>query len=435
MRRFLVGLIVIAALSLNCGHRRAARAAEGLTERPLSLNDCVATALRNNPQLISSAQGIVSARAGLTKTRSSYYPQLALSATEGFARDASTLSGTQTQADLDLTSRLTLWRRGREESVAESKATLEASERSYASTVQGLLSQVAGDYYAVLAARQLVGVAEAGVGSAQAHLDQVKARIALGATAEVDAFTAESDLAQAQLDLIDARSTLRTTFAQLKNSMGVAPESVFDISEEPVAEAKPIPSLQEAVRIGLEDRPEILAGRASARASRYALAQARIRRGPVPEIGAEYAQGYTDWEARDPAWDVLLSLSWPLFDGYATKADVIAAEAGVRQSDAGLQQSINQVGLEVENALVEVERTRERLNGTAKSVTAAEASLAAAEGKYRQGVGILLEVTDARVAVTNARASQVRARYDYQTALVSLQRAMGTLGAPEVSEQ
>jgi outer membrane protein len=433
MRTVLIGVMLTIAIvfagTVRCAPEKS------VPEKRFSLLECISIALERNPQILSSAQGIVSARAGLTKARSSYYPQLTLSATEGLARAASTSGGSETQAEMDLTSRLTLWRRGQGESVAEGRASLQASEQSHVSTIQSLVSQVAQDYYGVLAARQLIGVAEGGVESAQAHLDQAKARIALGATAEVDALTAESDLAQAQLDLIDTRSTLRSAFAQLKNDMGLAPKNVFEISEEPLPEAEPVPSLEDAVRVALEQRPDVQSARASASASRYALAQAKIRRGPIPEVAAEYAQGYTDWESRDPSWNVLLSLSWPLFDGYATKADVMAAQASVKRSDANLQQSINQVGLEVENALVEAQRTRERLEGTAKSLAAAEARLAAAEGKYRQGVGILLEVIDARVAVTNARASQVRARYDYQTALVSLQRAMGTLTAPERGEQ
>lgn len=435
MLRSMVGLAVTVAISLNCGYTQYARASESLPERPLSLSDCVNIALRNNPQLVSSAQGVVSVRAGLTRARSSYYPQLALSATEGLARDATGTDGAQTQSEVDLTSRLTLWRLGREESVAESRASLQASEESHASTVQSLVSQVAGDYYAALAARQLVGVAEAGVESAQAHLNQVNARIALGATAEVDAFTAESDLAQAQLDLIDARSGLKTSFAQLRNTLGIGPEAAFELAEEAAPEAMATPSLPEALSLALERRPDILASRASVQASRYALAQARIRRGPVPELAADYGQGFTDWDARDATWSVGFSLSWPLFDGYSSKADVEAAQANWVRADANLRQLTNQVGLEVETAVVEAERTRDRLEGTAKLVRAAEARLAAAEGKYRQGVGILIEVTDARVAVTSARASQVRARYDYQTALDSLQRAMGTLAAPEGGPQ
>jgi outer membrane protein len=431
MLRSLVGLALTAALSLNCGHLQPARAAEGLTGRPLSLNDCVSIALRNNPQFVSSAQGIVSARVGLAKARSSYYPQLALSATEALCREGSGADGAQTQSGVDITSRLTLWRLGREEGVAESRASLRASEESHASTVQSLVSQVAGDYYAALAARQLAGVAQAGVASAQAHLDQVHARIALGAAAEVDAFTAESDLAQAQLDLVDARSDLRTSFAQLRNTLGIGPEAAFELAEEAASEAVPTPPFPEALAVALERRPEVMAARALVQASRHALTQARIWRGPVPEVAADYGQGFTSWESRDATWSVGLGLSWALFDGYSTEADVQAAQASRVRADAELRQLVNQVGQEVECAVVEAERTRARVDGTAKLVQAAEARLAAAEGKYRQGVGVLVEVTDARVVLTSAQASQVRAGYDYQAALVSLQRAMGTLAAPE----
>ena len=434
MRILLIAVMMTAAMSLAAPP--PCSAADATSAKPLSLRECIALALSNNPQIVSSAQGIVTAGAGVTRARSSYYPQLSLSATGGVTSGSSSgisaggglsSGGSQTREDVDLTAGLTLWRAGRSENVAQSKASLQASRHSHSSTIQSLINQVARDYYGVLAATQLLGVAEAGVGSAQGHLDQVKTRVLLGAAAEVEVFTAESDLTQAQLDLIDARSGQRTTLAQLKNDMGLAQDAALDIADEPLPEAKPVPALSEAVRVALETRPDLLASRASADGSRYALAQAKIQRGPVPEVAAQLDQGYSKWEARDPAWSVLLGISWPLFDGYAKKADVQAAQAGVTRSDADLQQTINQVGLDIENTLVEVERTRERLQGTAKSVQAAEARLAAAEGKYKQGVGILLEVIDARVAVTNARASRVRARYDYQTALVALQRAMGTL--------
>ena len=436
MRTLLVKAAVAAALCLAAS---ASLAAETIPDKPLSLDDCVSIALAKNPQLISSEQQVVSARASLTRARSDYYPQLSLAATEGLVSRSSAFStdttagssGSDTRQQLDLTARMTLWRHGRQESVAQSAASLQAATWDHSSAIQSLISEVARNYYAVLAARQLVGVAEAGVESAQLHLEQVKARVAIGVTAEVEVFPAEDDLARARLDLIDARGALRSAFAQLKNSLGLSPETTLDLSEAALPEAQQIPSLKESLQLALAHRPEMLAGDASLRVSRYALTQARLRRGPLPEVGGEYAKGYSDWEARDPSWSLLLSLSWPLFDGRATEADVTSAQASARRSEADLQRVTNQVGLEVENAVVDLERTQERLTATAKSVQAAEARLAAAEGKYRQGVGILLEVIDARVAVTTARATQVRARYDYQTALVELQRAMGTLAAPQ----
>ncbi len=404
--------------------------------QPLTLEQCIITALQNNPQITISEQGVITAQAGLTRARSSYYPQLSLSATEAVSdgRFDAAGDGTQRQEEVDVVLRQTLWERGRTDSVAGSRAASEATAWGHAATLQGVVDRVAADYYALLAVQQLVGVAESGMESAQSHLEQVKARIEVGASAEVDVFPAEDDLARAELDLIDARSGVRLAAAALRNSMGVSQETEIELAPAAPLEGAETPSLGEALAVAQERRPEVLSSRASLRGSERSLKLAKIRRGPTADLSGEYDWGYTDWEARDGAWDLRLSLGYPLFDGYSTEADVVAARAGLRRSEADLQRTLNQVGLEVETALVSVERAWERVAASQKSVAAADARMRAAEGKYQQGVGIFIEVIDARTALTQAQASEVRARYDYRTALVALDRALGTLRVPAVEE-
>lgn len=426
----IVMLMVAAAMWLPAPGPLAAE----LPDRPLTVEDCVLVALERNPLITSSEQGLVGAQASLTRVRSSYYPQLSLSAGEGLtSRTNLSTGGGNTHEDLDLTTRMVFWQKGRRESVAQSTASLRSAELSHASTEQGLVEQVARDYYGVLATQQLVAVAEESVDSAREHWEQVRVRIALGAAAEVDIFTAEDDLARAQLDLIDAQSNVRTALASLRNSMGVPPDAEIELAEAPASPPLQLPSLPETIEIALGNRPDLLASQAALQANQYALAQAKIRRGPLVEVSGQYVRSYTDWRVGDPSWNMSVGLSWPLFDGYATKADEQATSASLERSRADQQRLINQIGLDVEKALVEVERTQERMAATAKSVAAAEARRAAAEGKYQQGVGILLEIIDARVAATSARANQVRTRYDYQIAQVGLQRAMGTLPVPEIA--
>ena len=100
--------------------------AEEENGQPLTLEDCIQLAVENNPQIISSEQGIVSARAGVTRARSSYYPQLSLSASEGVASgradlalggDAPASHGSDRREELDLSLGMTLWRSGRSDSV------------------------------------------------------------------------------------------------------------------------------------------------------------------------------------------------------------------------------------------------------------------------------------------------------------------------------
>ncbi|HUU54735.1 MAG TPA: TolC family protein, partial [Armatimonadota bacterium] len=401
-----VALLTVAAVPVWCASDDIAGG------QPLSLEKCIIIALQNNPQITMSEQGVITAQAGLTRARSSYYPQLSLSATEAVSDrrlDPALGDGTEREEEVDFVLRQTLWERGRADSVAESRAASEATEWGHAATIQGLVDQVAADHYGLLAAQQLVGVAEGGMESAQSHLGEVKARIEVGAAAEVDVFPAEDDLARAELDLIDARSGVRLAAAALRNSMGLSQETEVELVEAPPLEGAKIPSLDEALAVAQEKRPELLSSRASLRASGKGLRLAKIGRGPLLGVSGEYDWGYTDWEARDGAWDLRLSLGWPLFDGYATEADVVAARAGLKRSEAELQRTLNQVGLEVQTALVSVERAWERVAASQKSVAAADARMRAAEGKYQQGVGIFIEVIDARTALTQAQASEVRA--------------------------
>jgi outer membrane protein TolC len=426
---FALALLVAIAAAPRASAETGAADSASETAAPLTLDQCVLIALERNPGLTASEQSVVGAGAGLTRARSPYYPQLTLGLLEAVANDPA--DGTDRTEEASLVLRQTIWESGRRESVQESAARLESAEFGYASAEQSLVEQVATDYYGVLASDRLVEVAQAGVESSARHLEEVQARIEVGVSAAVDEATAQDDLARAELSLIDTRGLVRVARARLKTTMGLPQQTALHLAPPPSVAEEDLPTLGQALAAAEQNRPDILSVAAAVEASRNAVRQAEIRRGPVADVSGRYDWGYSDWARRDPSWDLALTLSWALFDGYATAADVDAARASLARSEAQLQALRDQVGLEVESALTEVERATERVAATAKSVAAAQARLRAAEGKYQQGVGILLEVTDARSALTSAQANQIQAAYDYRTALVALERVLGTLSPPE----
>jgi hypothetical protein len=147
----------------------------------LTLEDCIQTALAHNPQLVSSAQSVVVARHGLRQARSSYAPQLTLNASDGL--HGSSGGGAGTPGDgASLILGMTFWKSGRQASVAQSKANVRAATSSYADQRLSLAKLVADDYFAVLAAAELVGVARAGVEFAEQHRKQVAASTAVSGT-------------------------------------------------------------------------------------------------------------------------------------------------------------------------------------------------------------------------------------------------------------
>jgi outer membrane protein TolC len=412
-----------------------APAVAGAQEQPapaLTLDDCIRTALEHNPSLASSHESVVAAEANVRQTRSSYSPQLTLSANQGLrgSTGATGVGVTQSSDGASVSLEMTFWRSGRCQSVAVTEANLGAAEWSHLDTRLSVARRVADDYYGVLAATELVGVAEAGVGSAEEHWRQVLRQIEAGSVAESEVHTVNDDLAQAKLALIDARSDLRTSLATLKSDMGVPQDTQLRLAPTALGAEDSVLSEAEALKIALDNRPDVQAQKAVIRSREHAVEVARATYGPAVEVAGECLQSFPDWSAGEPSWGLTAAVTWPLLDGGQKTAAVAAALASLRSSRADLQALTDSVALEVEAALVELDRARESVKASEEAVTAARSRLTSAEVRYREGLGILLEVTDARSELTNAEAQNVEARYALEQARIGLQRAMGSLPLP-----
>lgn len=427
------GVVIGLGLLLVCGVASViARADDAPTATGLSLSECIEIALQSNPRIDISNQSIVSAQSSLRKLRSNYSPKLTLSAAEGIQSRGTTQvgDGSSHLQQADATLRWTFWDSGRRDDTDQSRARLEVAEYNFEDAVRALVEQVATNYYSVLAAQELLGVADLGVEYATQNLAHVRRRIEVGEAAAVDIHSAEEDLAQAQLDLIDARSTVRTALAQLRNSMGVSMATDLTLSGEAGEWNADIPPLQTAFADAVQARPDILSAEAGIRAQQYALSAARAAGKPIYSLGGQASKPFDGWDAGDEDWSVSAEVSWALFDGGANASDRQNAEASLASARATLLQMHSEVALELENGLVELQRSAERVTAAEKSFEAARAQLGATQAKYQNGLAILLEVTQARRTFTSAGATRVRARYDYSVALVALHSAMGTLPVP-----
>lgn len=426
-----LALLVLALMGVRWTPRMA-----GAQEQPtgaLTLDECIRTALAHNPSLASSRESVVAAQANVRQTRSSYSPQLTLSASQGVRGTTATGrvgGGAQSSDGASLSLDMSLWRSGRRQSVAASEASLGAAEWSHRDSRLSVARLVADDYYSVLAATELVRVAEAGVASAEEHWRQVLRQIEAGDVADSEAYTVNDDLAQAELALIDARSDLRTSLATLRNNMGVPQDTQVQLAPSVLGAEGAVVSQAEALKTALEERPDVQAQRALIRSREHAVGVARATYGPTLELATESRQSFPGWSDGTASWGLTAAATWPLLDGGQKRAGVAAALASLRSSQADLQALTDNVALEIETALAELDRARERVKASEEAVTAARSRLTSAEVRYREGLGILLEVTDARAELTNAEAQNVEARYALEQARIGLQWAMGSLPLP-----
>ncbi len=434
--RYVVAAVVTALCIVSSSDWTPAAASE-LPDHPLTLEECISLGLQFNPSLTIAREDVLAADARLRRTLASYYPSATFIATQGRAGGSSFLetpAGTiafrtdTRRRESEVLLRQLVWETGRHQSARQSGYALGASRADERTARQDLIWSVSQQYYQALAAEDLVEVAQAALVASKDHEKLVRARAEVGAAAPVDLLPAEADAAEAELALIQAQNSADLAKAQLKRTMGVSPMYRLRLARPGPSEAdyRP-PPFGEALSLSLERRPEVASLYQSIGSAISQLRAAEVTKNAALSVSAQYELGLSGPQEGEN-WSVVAYLNTFLFDGGQRKANVDAARANLRSLRAREQDLINAIGLEVETALLDVQTAGESLEAAEKTVASAEAQLGAAEGKYREGVGIFVEILDAQETATRARTNRVRAMYDYQTALLALRKALGTLG-------
>ena len=122
-----------------------------------------------------------------------------------------------------------------------------------------------------------------------------------------------------------------------------------------------------------------------------------------------------------------LSISFPIFDGFLTAANIEQAEVARQR----LTEQRRQVEADLDGRITRAVTEHRRLQSVAvlqaDNAKAAEEELELARERYNVGDGTELEVRDAQLAVTRARLSVVQTRFDLRTALARYHYARGDL--------
>ncbi len=426
------------ALSL-AGVLLMAMSAIGFAQAPLvekdtlTIEEAVALAMQYQPSIQSSEATLNTAQSASTIARSNYFPQVAATAgvthTDGafvfnptipprnqsYDNYATGITATQTVLDFG-------------KMVSRVRATghfEEAAERQYDSTQQTVAMNVMIAYYAVMQARQTVKVDSEAVERANEHVRQAKAFYSVGTRAQVDVAKAEVDLSNANVDFIRAKNQYQISRLQLENAMGVRFKNPFVVTEQFAQEPFTMP-LDSVMMAAMNGRPEVLAARARVEANSSLVTAAWSQN--LPTVSVSGAYNWTNFNfPLLSRWNLGLTVSLPIFQGFALQAGVDQAKASEQTAEANLNTLLQSVQLDVEQQYLSVKAAEEEIASTQKLVEQAEISLTLAEKQYAAGVGGAIEVTDARLALSNARISQIQAFFDYNSSLVRLKRAMGAL--------
>ncbi len=426
----------------------AAQAAPGSPDAPstlaLSLADAERAAVSEQPQVILARTQTAAADARAREARAPLLPQLTgtgeyLRETGNFAprpgaipststaTPASSLSTTYDFWTFGLTANQLIYDFGQTWGrYKAAQATTEAQRAAEQALKLQILFNVRKAYYNACAQKGLVDVAKETLDDQQRHLVQIQGFVSAGTNPEIDLAQGKTVVANAQVALINAQNNYAAAKAQLNQAAGLFTGTSYDVGIEEAApvvdEDAPLDTL---AKRAIGARPELAEIEKQREAQEKTLSA--IKGGYGPSLSATAGGSYAGvaLDGLVPNWDVGLILSWPIFQGGLTRAQVDEAAANLEGVDAQKNVEVLQIRLDVEQARLAVRAAKSSIGAANDALTNGREQLHLAEARYSTGVGSIIELNDAQVAYANAEAQLVLARYGLATARVQLLAALG----------
>jgi outer membrane protein len=307
------------------------------------------------------------------------------------------------------------------------KAQADAQAATERATALQIDFNVRAAYFDTRANAALAQVARENLDNQIRHLQQTEGFVQAGTRAEIDLVQARTDTANARVALINAENAYQTSKLNLNAAMGVQGPTDYDVAD---TQAAPVPGEDGLLDALLEEanrtRPELQSLEDQIRAELLTVRSIEGQYGPAISATAGLTQGRTGFLDR-PGWNVAfgLSLTWNLFQGGLTRAQVSEAEANVIAAVAQLDLQRQQIRSDVDGARLAVRAAKESLSATQEALTNARQRLRLAEERYTVGVGSAIELGDAQVALAQSAAQAVQADDKLSTARAQLLRALG----------
>jgi outer membrane protein, multidrug efflux system len=277
-------------------------------------------------------------------------------------------------------------------------AVAAASAASTGDAQVQVASEVALNYIQMRSTQARLAIANSNLSSQQATLQITDWRQQAGLVTTLEVEQARAATAQTRALLPLLQTSVEQTSHALAVLVGQAPASLRAELGLATLGLAPVPVPQSRGDFGLSIPADTLRQRADVRAAEYQVAaalarvgQAEAQRWPSFSIGGSIGLSAISAAALTKGasvlGSVLASVSWPVFDGGAGRAQVRVQEAALEQAQQAYRAAVLVALKEVENALVALRG--DRLRVVSLSVAADAASNAALLARQRYSSGLV----------------------------------------------
>jgi outer membrane protein len=432
-----------------------------------NLAELIDIAERSNPETRVAWERARQAAAAVGLSESAYYPYLAASAAGGYDRafipfpslavspnflanpslNNVTVTGggsLVTEALLargELNAKWLLLDFGeRSATVAAAKERLMMANVGFNGTHQKIVFQVTDRFYQLGNARQKVVVSQSALEAAQTVEQAVQARINNGLATQPELLQAQQQSAQSAFDLEAARGAESDARVALIESIGILPTVPLKVADlgQRLDLDQAARSVDELIAKALSQRPDLVAKLADVHAKEHEIR--KIRAEYYPKLLLEAHASETELQVSiagskyfgddKPTFGALLTVSVPIFDGFARRHKMEMAEADLHAAENELAGARDSAVREVWKAYTDFKTALRKQDSAAKLVTASQNAFDAVLDSYQHGLSTYPEVVSAERNLTSARSVSHDTQSAIYTAAAALALSVGDLARP-----
>jgi len=405
----------------------------GSYDHTLTLTEVVEAALCNNPQARAAYASAKLQAAQLGIAKSAYLPLVNDNISNNLNwgnPELAARNNPYSNLSNNIVASYLLYDFGnRDANLENARQLLQAASASQNSSVQTILLNAIQAYYQVQASMAALAAARESERASEESFKAAQARYIAGVSTPADKLQAQTLFAQNSLSRITAEGSLNSAYGSLANVMGIAANQALKLTPSVLQQA--LPNIEQDINALIEQarlrRPDLIASEAQLKAAEASINASRAAAKPSISVAASnsFIDGSRLSTSNNTAVGITLSI--PLFAGYAPTYRIRSAEANAELRTAQRDQLRLQISLEVWRAYQSLVTANESIRAVAVLVSSAQESSRVAFGRYKAGVGNILDNLNAQSALASALQQQIQANLNWNIARTTLAQSIGSL--------
>ena len=351
--------------------------------------------------------------------------------------------GTENQIDAGLTLKQPIWQGGKVLAAIKIARTYRKYTEEAVHEVEAeVVFNVRQSFLDVILARDVVNVYRDALAAAELNLEIVSKMQAQGVVSEYEKLRAEVEVANLRPQLLQAQNRADLALHALRNFLSLETSDEIELQYSfDSTNVGQVLSLPHVTELAIANRSVLRQQDHLKEITRRAVGIAKAENSPKLDFISQYGWRYQaddfglDGENWSPNWTASISMSFPIFNGFSTKASVRKAKVDRQQAEMSYEKMREQVELQVRDAFLRYGEANERLQSQRKTIEQAEEGLRISRIRYQNGIGTQLEILSSESALTLARSNFVQATHDAALAVYRLLRVSGMTTFDELKEQ